>query len=334
MVRLTVELIAKSSHHFKSNRSFLEHYLKKLTHINFSNKNIDDIEDLSICRNLQVLYLYDNQITHICNLNFASNLTHLYLQNNIITKIENLSSLQKLSKLFLGGNSITVVEGLEQLRELKELHIESQRLPPGEKLLFDPHTILSLSESLCVLNINNNSIDEIRDLALLNKLTHLFGVDNQLHDIQELEILCGQWPYLHQIDLRGNPVCHKPKYRDRLITVCQRLEELDGKQINELSRQSLINWKATKEAKKKVKHDKIIAGQITYPCSADFHLGPQHPFPYNFAGFLGKRNTLSFGKATLKKGQTEHSIVAEIKGMNSMLFPLIPDGIRDDRRSL
>ncbi|XP_062841763.1 protein phosphatase 1 regulatory subunit 42 isoform X3 [Trichomycterus rosablanca] len=296
MVRLTVELIAKSSHHFKSNRSFLEHYLKKLTHINFSNKNIDDIEDLSICRNLQVLYLYDNQITHICNLNFASNLTHLYLQNNIITKIENLSSLQKLSKLFLGGNSITVVEGLEQLRELKELHIESQRLPPGEKLLFDPHTILSLSE---------------------------------------LEILCGQWPYLHQIDLRGNPVCHKPKYRDRLITVCQRLEELDGKQINELSRQSLINWKATKEAKKKVKHDKIIAGQITYPCSADFHLGPQHPFPYNFAGFLGKRNTLSFGKATLKKGQTEHSIVAEIKGMNSMLFPLIPDGIRDeDRRSL
>lgn len=55
--------------------------------------------DLSMCRNLTVLYLYDNQITHICNLGFASNLTHLYMQNNNITRIENLSNLQKLSKL-------------------------------------------------------------------------------------------------------------------------------------------------------------------------------------------------------------------------------------------
>lgn len=46
---------------------------------------------------------------------------------------------------FLGGNCITLVEGLEQLRELKELHIEGQRLPPGEKLLFDPLTVHSLS---------------------------------------------------------------------------------------------------------------------------------------------------------------------------------------------
>lgn len=52
-----------------------------------------------MCRNLAVLYLYDNQITHICNLDFASSLTHLFLQNNNITHIENLSHLQKLSKL-------------------------------------------------------------------------------------------------------------------------------------------------------------------------------------------------------------------------------------------
>ncbi len=54
-----------------------------------------------MCRNLAVLYLYDNQITHICNLGFASNLTHLYMQNNNITHIDNLSNLQKLSKLWV-----------------------------------------------------------------------------------------------------------------------------------------------------------------------------------------------------------------------------------------
>lgn len=52
-----------------------------------------------MCRNLTVLYLYDNQITHICNLDFAFNLTHLYMQNNNISQIDNLSNLQKLSKL-------------------------------------------------------------------------------------------------------------------------------------------------------------------------------------------------------------------------------------------
>lgn len=62
-------------------------------------------EDISVCRNLSVLYLYDNRISHIRNLGFASNLTHLFLQNNTITHIENLSNLQQLSKLWEWRNS-------------------------------------------------------------------------------------------------------------------------------------------------------------------------------------------------------------------------------------
>ncbi|XP_076869491.1 protein phosphatase 1 regulatory subunit 42 isoform X2 [Brachyhypopomus gauderio] len=293
MVHLNVDLIAKSSNHFKSKRPHFTQYLKKLTHLNFSNRNIDDIDDLSVCKNLTVLYLYDNQITHIRNLGFASNLTHLYMQNNNITCIQNLSSLQKLSKLFLGGNSITVVEGLEQLKELTELHIEDQRLPAGEKLLFDPCTVLSLSESLCVLNINKNNIDEVRDLAVLSKLTHFFAAENHLQDMQELVVVISQWPQLQKMDLRGNPVCQKPKYRDQLITVCRKLEDLDGKEINELCRQFLINWKASKEAKKKVKDEK---GQITFPVTADISWGPQHPYAYNYSDYLGKRKPQEFGR--------------------------------------
>ncbi|KPP73028.1 protein phosphatase 1 regulatory subunit 42-like [Scleropages formosus] len=240
MVRLNVDLIAQSAACLKNKRhESLVQYLKKLTHLNFSNKKIEDIEDLSVCKNLTVLYLYDNQITQICNLDFASNLTHLYMQNNSITHIENLSSLRKLSKLFLGGNSIMVVEGLEQLGELKELHVEGQRLPLGEKLLFDPRTLVSLSE---------------------------------------LEVVFGHWPELSRMDLSGNPVCHKSKYRDRLITVCRKLEELDGKEINEMFRQFLINWKASRDAKKKVKDEKMTTGQageqICPELVAEHHLPP------------------------------------------------------------
>nr|KAF6426737.1 protein phosphatase 1 regulatory subunit 42 [Molossus molossus] len=52
------------------------------------------------------------------------------------------------------------------------------------------------------------------------------------------------------MDLKGNPVCLKPKYRDRLILVSKSLDCLDGKEIKNMERQFLINWKASKDAKK------------------------------------------------------------------------------------
>ncbi|XP_039983160.1 LOW QUALITY PROTEIN: protein phosphatase 1 regulatory subunit 42 [Xiphias gladius] len=288
MVYLNIDLIAKSRNHFKKKRglSFSE-YLKTLTHLHFSSKNIEAIGDLSMCRNLTVLYLYENQITHICNLGFASNLTHLYMQNNNIAHIDNLSNLQMLSKLYLGGNRIAVVEGLEQLSELSELHLENQELAPGEKLLFDPRTLLSLAKSLCVLNISNNNIDDIRDLAVLKELQHFSAADNKLHNMEELEDVFSLWPQLLQMDLNGNPVCKKTKYRDRLITACKTLEVLDGREINELTRQFLINWKASKEAKKKKKNTHTLSGPlIPYPLRNDFNIG-QGPHPghtYSHAG--------------------------------------------------
>lgn len=250
MVRLTVDLIAKNSNLKPRKEETLVQCLKKITHINFSDRNIDSIDDLSLCKNLSVLYLYDNRISQVTNLNYTTNLTHLYLQNNCISCIENLSSLKKLEKLYLGGNYIAVVEGLEGLEELRELHVESQRLPLGEKLLFDPRTLRSLAKSLSTLNISNNNIDDIKDLEMLENLNHLIAVDNQLMHVKDLEVLLRKLMKLWKMDLNGNPVCLKPKYRDRLILMSKSLEFLDGKEIKNLERQFLMNWKASKEAKK------------------------------------------------------------------------------------
>ncbi|XP_034416367.1 protein phosphatase 1 regulatory subunit 42 [Cyclopterus lumpus] len=303
MVRLTIDLIAKSRNHFKKKRglSFPE-YLKTLTHLHFFSKNIEDIGDLSMCRNLTVLYLYDNQITHICNLGFASNLTHLYMQNNNITHIDNLSNLQKLSKLYLGGNRIAMVEGLETLCELRELHLENQRLEPGEKLLIDPMNLLSLAESLCVLNINNNNIDDIRDLTVLKKLQHFSAADNRLYNMEELEDVFSHWPQLLQMDLVGNPVCEKKKYRDRLITAAHSLEVLDGKGINELTRQFLINWKASKEARKKKNNKHLMTGSfVPCPLTNDVCQGG-HPGPvYSHAGLHRWKPQTSLRNQTAQK---------------------------------
>ncbi|XP_045878618.1 protein phosphatase 1 regulatory subunit 42 isoform X2 [Meles meles] len=250
MVRLTLDLIAKNSNLKPRKEETTSRYLKKITHINFSDKNIDAIGDLSPCKNLSVLYLYDNRISQMTNLNYATSLTHLYLQNNCLSCIENLRSLKKLEKLYLGGNYIAVIEGLEGLEGLRELHVESQRLPLGEKLLFDPRTLHSLAKSLSILNISNNNIDDIRDLEILENLNQLVAVDNQLLHVKDLEFLLNKLMKLWRMDLNGNPVCLKPKYRDRLILVSKSLEFLDGKEIKSMERQFLINWKASKDAKK------------------------------------------------------------------------------------
>ncbi|XP_038149516.1 protein phosphatase 1 regulatory subunit 42 isoform X2 [Cyprinodon tularosa] len=235
MVCLTVDLIAKKQFKKRSGIS-VKHYLKTLTHLYFSNKNIEEI-------------------------------------NNNITHMDNLSNLQRLSKLYLGGNRIAVVEGLEELHGLRELHLENQKLEQGEQLLFDSRTLLALSESLCVLNINNNNIEDIRELSVLKELQHFSAAMNKLLNITELEAVLELWPQLLTLDLTGNPVCKKQKYRDRLITVCKSLETLDGRDINELTRQFLINWKASKEANRRRTNNQILArtrdptnvGQGTHP---------------------------------------------------------------------
>ncbi|XP_034285805.1 protein phosphatase 1 regulatory subunit 42 isoform X3 [Pantherophis guttatus] len=227
MVRLTLELIARSLNQKNRRDESLAQHLRKLTHLKLSNKNIDVIDDLSLCKNLNVLYLYDNNIRQIHNLDFATNLRHLYLQNNCIIRIENLESLIRLEKLYLGGNCITVVEGLETLEELRELHVESQQLPLGEKLLFDPRSLHSLSKSLSVLNISNNNIDELSDLSILENISHLIAVDNQLHHIKDLEFILSIWTKLYKMELNGNPVCHKPKYRDKVILQSKSLDDND-----------------------------------------------------------------------------------------------------------
>ncbi|NXX54113.1 PPR42 phosphatase, partial [Scopus umbretta] len=251
MVRLTMDLIAKSISHKNRNEEDFGQYMRKITHLNLSDKNIDAIGDFSLCKNLRVLYLYDNQISQIQNLDFASNITHLYLQNNCITCIENLSSLKSLEKLYLGGNCITVVEGLDKLEEIRELHVESQHLPLGKKLLFDPRSLRSLAKSLSVLNISNNNIDELEELAVLENLSYLIAVDNQLQHMKDLEVVLNKWAKLRRMDLTGNPICHKPKYRDRIVVQSRTLESLDGKEIKEMERQFLMNWKASKAARKK-----------------------------------------------------------------------------------
>ncbi|OWF54404.1 protein phosphatase 1 regulatory subunit 42-like isoform X2 [Mizuhopecten yessoensis] len=272
MVKLTLDLIARGTSGYtkKKRDESMQQYLKRLTHLYLEDRSIDDVgDDIGMCRNLTVLYLYDNQLNRIPSLHHNMNLTMLYLQNNDICKVENLAPLTRLQKLYLGGNCITVLEGLDKMDKLQELHVENQRLPPGEKLLFDPRSLRGIALSLQVLNVSGNGLDSIRDMIGLRNVSQFMANDNELSDMKDLAHNFGNWPVLWRLELMGNPVCHKAKYRDRIIVMAKTLEVLDGKEITETSRQFLRKWHANKETQKK-KRDEI------YQRSAYTDLGDGH----------------------------------------------------------
>ncbi|PSN40747.1 Protein phosphatase 1 regulatory subunit 42, partial [Blattella germanica] len=213
--------------------------------------------DISLCKNLTVLYLQNNCLTKIENIDYATHLTHLYLQANKINKIENLNGLKKLKKLYLGHNCIAVIEGLDKLCNLQELHIQKQNLPQGETLHFDPRTTKSLAviieglDKLCnlqelhiqkqnlpqgetlhfdprttkslarclrILDISANGLTSIAELENLLELQHLIARNNCINNINDITDTVSHWTCLTEMELQGNPVCLHQKYRERIIT--------------------------------------------------------------------------------------------------------------------
>ncbi|GAB1610748.1 hypothetical protein Ahia01_001361200 [Argonauta hians] len=253
MVKTSVDLIASgtSQHSKKKRDETLLHYLQRLSHLHLESKHLTHIDcDLSVCPQLSVLYLYDNQLTTFPNLSKNLNLTHLYLQDNLIRNIPDLSSLSQLMKLYLSENCITVVEGLKQLTELRELYVDKQKLPPGEKLLLDPRSIRAIGASLQVLNISSNRLTSLTELQALHQLTRLYASDNRLTKLNDIAAALCNMKRLVTLELQHNPVCNVKRYRDKVIVMVKTLETLDDKAISDTSKTFLQNWSANRKALK------------------------------------------------------------------------------------
>lgn len=67
--------------------------------LNLSSKEIDEIEDLSICLELRKLNLAKNNLTSLDSLAFNYELTWLDVSNNNITTLEKVKKLKKLNGL-------------------------------------------------------------------------------------------------------------------------------------------------------------------------------------------------------------------------------------------
>jgi hypothetical protein len=105
----------------------------------------------------------------------------------------------------------------------------------------------------------------LTEIGSLVNLVELNASDNNLNDMKEMSILLNFWPKLKRFSLSGNPICFKNKYRERIIVLAPNLEYLDDKEIKEISKQFLQNWKISKEISqqnKTMKQETIEATQV------------------------------------------------------------------------
>ncbi len=143
-----------------------------------SNITDEQLVEIANLTNLEVLYLYNNQISDITPLANLNNLTKLILWDNQISDITPLTNLTNLTELRLERNQISDITPLVNLTNLTELRLERNQIS-------DISPLANLT-SLTNLDLGYNQISNITPLANLTNLTYLGLWENEISDITPL----------------------------------------------------------------------------------------------------------------------------------------------------
>ncbi|NWH39292.1 DRC3 protein, partial [Chloropsis hardwickii] len=130
----------------------------------------EDLGDIAREESLNVKVVTELQfsfknILQIDNLWPLENLTKLQLDNNVIEKIEGLESLVHLVWLDLSFNNIEVIEGLDTLVKLQDLSLYNNRISKIEHM--------DTLQELQIFSIGKNNLTILEDVIYLRRLKNL-----------------------------------------------------------------------------------------------------------------------------------------------------------------
>uniref|UniRef100_A0A8C5PAA4 Leucine rich repeats and guanylate kinase domain containing n=1 Tax=Leptobrachium leishanense TaxID=445787 RepID=A0A8C5PAA4_9ANUR len=149
--------------------------LKNLKVVDLSFNQITKMKDLSAYKMLTKLVLNRNNIEEITGLENCISLSHLNLAHNRITKICGLGRLP-IKTLILSANQINYISGLENLKTLQDLDLSCNQISSLEGL--------DCLEFLQTLNLDDNEICQISEIAYLEELPLLHGLNLLKNPVQ------------------------------------------------------------------------------------------------------------------------------------------------------
>ncbi|KAJ1547801.1 Leucine-rich repeat-containing protein 43 [Cladochytrium tenue] len=244
---MTLDAIEAGSTQKRTRAESRDAFLSRLTHVAIvGSAAVERIQNLTACRNLSVLYLYDNRITTIEGLECCKNLSRLYLQNNLIESIQGLDSgFDKLVDLNLSGNKICVVSGLDRLPALHTLHLDNQHT--DVPLDFVAVTLHAVAPSLRILRTSGNRITDVAPLQALRYLETLDLSNNVLSLWEPIRTLLHSLTQLSAFNIASNPIVSTfAKLRQKAIVTAPTLETYNDKPVTQVERDFLLSMDAAR----------------------------------------------------------------------------------------
>ncbi|MFK7948592.1 MAG: leucine-rich repeat domain-containing protein [Saprospiraceae bacterium] len=156
--------------------------LKQLEKLDLSNNNISDLEGIQKLDKLRELDLsYNPLMLNVQNLSLNKNLIVLYISNTKIQNLEVIQNLVNLKVLSINSISISNLEGIQYLTKLESLYINNLNLAQLNE-------IRGL-KSLKTLHANHNKIVDLKDIQHLVNIQILKLEDNKISDLDGIENL-------------------------------------------------------------------------------------------------------------------------------------------------
>ena len=212
--------------------------MARMTELKANNENIRNVTGLEHATNLIVLWLAENNISHLVPLEGLTRLTELDLSANSISNIASLARLTNLRGLYLGENYISNLAPIARLTQLTYLNLGENRisnisylsgLTQLRELGLWTNSITDISPlarltNLSLLDLGVNSISDISALAGLSNLSGLWLDNNSISDLSPLVANTGLGNG-DTVDVDSNPLNHAsinshiPTLRSRGVTV-------------------------------------------------------------------------------------------------------------------
>lgn len=155
--------------------------MESITQLYLFDLQIESLEGLQYCINLNRLDIMKNNITDLSPIKELDKLAYLNIGQNSITDISSLSNLLNLEVFYSFGNDITDLNPLKGLVNLNELGFDGENITDI--------SALSGLTYLSGLSMVNTSVSDVSPLKNLPSLDFLLITDSPVSDLSSLKEL-------------------------------------------------------------------------------------------------------------------------------------------------
>jgi hypothetical protein len=156
---------------------------------------------------LESLYVDGNSLTHVSGLEHLRHLRTFSAREQVLgtdsdaeTCVSNLVRNTDVHNLYISLNPVYTLGVTQHLMNLQRLELASM----GLKEL--PDNFGQLTPNIRSINLNFNSLQDLRPLLNIKRLSELLLVGNKLERLRANAMVLGKFPSLSKLDWRDNPL--------------------------------------------------------------------------------------------------------------------------------